>query len=181
MGRLLEQYRNYLTLVARSMIGAVLKVKLDPSDLVQETFLKAHQDFPCFAGSGDRELLAWLRKILTRSLADQIKHHRRKGRDHHRQRSLDLLAIRSGRSIQSAIAVRGPSPSAQASERERALLLANAVDRLSPLHREVFLLRTIEHLPFQEIAPRMGRTEGAVRMLWARTLERLNRMLENHE
>lgn len=70
---------------------------------------------------------------------------------------------------------------AQASERERALLLANAVDRLSPLHREVFLLRTIEHLPFQEIAPRMGRTEGAVRMLWARTLERLNRMLENHE
>jgi DNA-directed RNA polymerase specialized sigma24 family protein len=43
LGRLLELYRNYLRLVARSLIGAALRVKLEPSDLVQETILKAHR------------------------------------------------------------------------------------------------------------------------------------------
>jgi len=48
-GRLLDLYRNYLRLVARSLIGGALRVQLDPSDLVQETFLKAHRDFGRFA------------------------------------------------------------------------------------------------------------------------------------
>jgi len=41
LGTLLDLYRNYLRLVARSMIGVGLRVKLEPSDLIQETFLKA--------------------------------------------------------------------------------------------------------------------------------------------
>ena len=65
-GELLELYRNYLRLVARSLIGGALRVKLEPSDLVQETFLKAHRDFGQFAGRGEPELVAWLRQILVR-------------------------------------------------------------------------------------------------------------------
>jgi len=49
-GELLELYRTYLRLVARSLISSALRVKLEPSDLVQETFLKAHRDFTQFAG-----------------------------------------------------------------------------------------------------------------------------------
>jgi RNA polymerase sigma-70 factor (ECF subfamily) len=41
LGRLLELYRNYLRVIARSLIGQALRVRLDASDLVQETFLKA--------------------------------------------------------------------------------------------------------------------------------------------
>ena len=63
--------------------------------------------------------------------------------------------------------------------REQAVLLADAVSQLSPDYREVFILRTLEHVPFEEIAAKMGRSLGAVRMLWTRALERLNRMLEN--
>ena len=48
--RLLELYRNYLRLAARSLIGGALRIKLDPSDLVQETFLKAHRNFARFCG-----------------------------------------------------------------------------------------------------------------------------------
>ena len=59
------------------------------------------------------------------------------------------------------------------------MLLADAVSQLPPDYREVFILRTLEHVPFEEVAVRMGRSVGAVRMLWARALERLNRMLEN--
>jgi RNA polymerase sigma-70 factor (ECF subfamily) len=178
LGRLLEVYRNYLKLVARSLIGAALRVKVEPSDLVQETFLKAHREFAGFAGRGEPELVAWLRRTLARTLADQVKHHRRKGRDHHRQESLDLLLERSGATIQHALASHAPSPSEGASRREQAVLLADAVAQLPPDYREVFILRTLEHVPTEEIAVRMGRTAGAVRMLWARTVERLNRLLE---
>ena len=53
LGRLLELYRNYLRLVARAMIGQALRVRLDASDLVQETFLKAHREFRQFLGSSE--------------------------------------------------------------------------------------------------------------------------------
>src|SRR5689334_8248993 len=111
LGRLLEHYRKYLRLVARSKIGLAMRIKVDPSDLVQETFLKAHRDFAGFRGRGEDELVAWLRAILTRKIADQIKHHRRLGRDHKRQESLDLLHELSGPTVQQALASRGPSPS----------------------------------------------------------------------
>jgi RNA polymerase sigma-70 factor, ECF subfamily len=179
LGRLLELYRNYLRLVARSSIGTTLRVKLEPSDLVQETFLKAQREFASFAGHGEHELVAWLRRILSRTLADQVKHHRRKGRDYQRQESLDLLLERSAETLEHALASPSGSPSERASRREQAVLLADAVSRLPPDYREAFVSRTLEHVPFEEIAAKMGRSVGAVRMLWTRALERLNRMLEN--
>ena len=72
-----------------------------------------------------------------------------------------------------------PSPSSQAVRRERAVLLADAVAGLPPDYREVFILRAIEHVPIEAIASKTGRSPGAVRMLWVRALERLNRSLED--
>jgi RNA polymerase sigma-70 factor, ECF subfamily len=46
--------------VDRSLISSALGVKLEPSDLVQETFLKAHREFTHFAGQSEPELVAWL-------------------------------------------------------------------------------------------------------------------------
>src|SRR5262249_35196419 len=80
-GQLLEMYRNYLRLQARALLGTALQVRLDPSDLVQETFLDAHRDFASFQGATEAELLAWLRRILARNLADQARHHKAQGRD----------------------------------------------------------------------------------------------------
>jgi RNA polymerase sigma-70 factor, ECF subfamily len=178
-GSLLELYRNYLRLMARSLIGGALRIKLDPSDLVQETFLKAHRNFARFAGGTERELVAWLRQILVRNLANHAKHHRRQSRDQQRQESLDHLLEQSDLALQGALAARAPSPSQAASRREQAVLLADAVDRLPPDYREAFVLRTLEHVPFEEIAVRMGRSTGAVRMLWTRAVKKLNQMLES--
>jgi RNA polymerase sigma-70 factor (ECF subfamily) len=178
-GKLLELYRNYLRLVARSLISGALRIKLDPSDLVQETFLKAHRDFGQFAGGTERELLGWLRQILARSLANQVKHHRRQARNHQREESLQDLLEQSSLTVQLALAAAAPSPSEAASQREQAVLLADAVDRLPPDYREAFVLRTLEHVPFEEIAVRMGRSTGAVRMLWARAVKKLHQMLES--
>jgi RNA polymerase sigma-70 factor, ECF subfamily len=178
LGRLLEMYRNYLRLVARSLIGHALRVRLDPSDLVQETFLKAGREFGKFAGNGEIELVAWLRQILSRTLADQAKHHQRQARDLRRQESLEILLDRPDQGVHEALASLGSSPSSQAIRRERSVLLADAIAELPADYREVFILRAIEHVPLDEIATRMGRTAGAVRMLWLRALERLNKKLE---
>jgi RNA polymerase sigma-70 factor (ECF subfamily) len=176
-GELLELYRNYLRLVARSLISSALRVKLEPSDLVQETYLKAHREFAQFAGRSEPELVAWLRRILVRSLANQVKHHRRQARNHQRQESLEQLLDRSSITIQQALASSVTSPSEQASQREQAVLLADALNRLPADYRKAFIRRTLEHVPFQIIAVDMGRSVGAVRMLWTRAVKRLTELL----
>jgi RNA polymerase sigma-70 factor (ECF subfamily) len=178
LGRLLDMYRNFLRLQARALIGAGLRVRLDPSDLVQETFLDAHRDFADFAGQTEGEIVAWLRKILVRNLADQLKRHRAGGRDYRRQESLEAKLDRSSRDIQEALEAGLSTPSGRAAQREQSVVLADALAALPPDYREVLVLRHLERLKFDEIAERMGRSSGAVRMLWTRALEKLHGLLE---
>jgi RNA polymerase sigma-70 factor (ECF subfamily) len=177
-GELLAQYRNYTRLLARTLIGTTLRLRLDPSDLVQETFLEAHRDFPRFEGSTEPELLAWLRRILARNLADQARHQKAGLRDIRRQESLEMVLERSNARMQQALVASASSPSAAAARREQAVLLADALARLPPDYREVIILRNLERLRFDQVAARMSRSTGAVRMLWTRALERLSGALE---
>src|SRR5262245_32588723 len=162
LGRLLDQYRNYLRLLARTLIGQALRVRLEASDLVQETFLEANRDFAHFAGATEKELLAWLRRILARNLADQAKHHKAQGRDVRRQESLEALLEKSSHQVEEALVVGLSTPSAQAARRERALVLADALDALPADYREVIVLRNLERLAFEEVGQRLGRSSGAV-------------------
>jgi RNA polymerase sigma-70 factor (ECF subfamily) len=178
-GRLLEEYRQYLRLLARTLIGGALRARIDASDLVQETFLKAHREFDAFSGECERELVAWLRQILVRNLADQARRHRSQGRDYRRQESLEAMLERSSIAAQEAMAAPQSSPSVRAGRREQAVLLANALDRLPADYREVFVLRNLEHVPVEQIAERMGRSVNAVHKLWARALAALRTELGN--
>jgi DNA-directed RNA polymerase specialized sigma24 family protein len=40
-------------------------------------------------------------------------------------------------------------------------------------------LRNLEHIPFDEIAARMGQSAGAARVLWKRAMDRLSLLLGN--
>src|SRR5438477_9884797 len=75
LGQLLELYRNYLDLLARVQIGRRLQGKVDASDLVQETFLKAHRDFARFRGTTEAEWVSWLRQILAFNVAHLVRHY----------------------------------------------------------------------------------------------------------
>ena len=59
------------------------------------------------------------------------------------------------------------------------MLLAQAIDRLPAHYREVFVLRNMEHVPFDKVANRMGRSPVAVRKIWTRAMMALKRMLED--
>jgi RNA polymerase sigma-70 factor (ECF subfamily) len=177
--RLLETYRQYLKLLARTGIDASLQGKADPSDLVQETFLKAHQHFDQFRGQGEAELAAWLRQILARSLADLVRrYHLAESRRSGRERSLEQLLATSSQALNNLLAGAAGSPSESAERRELSVVLANALAELSEEQREVIVLRSLEERDWPEVAKRMGRTAGAVRMLWVRALKRLRPLIE---
>jgi DNA-directed RNA polymerase specialized sigma24 family protein len=74
-----------------------------------------------------------LRRILVRNLADQIKHHRTKGRNWQRQESLEALVDRSKTEMEEALGQSISTPSVKASKREQLVLLADALAQLPPL------------------------------------------------
>jgi RNA polymerase sigma-70 factor (ECF subfamily) len=73
--------------------------------------------------------------------------------------------------METALVSRSSSPSSHARRRERAARLADQLARLPADYREVLILRNLEGLPFAEVARRMGRTAGAVRILWVRAVD----------
>lgn len=87
--------------------------------------------------------------------------------------SLDAALAQSSQRLGSMMAESGPSPSQQAARRELDVLLANVLARLPEDYRDVLIFRHLENLSHEEIATRMNRSPGAVRMLLVRALSAL--------
>jgi RNA polymerase sigma-70 factor (ECF subfamily) len=178
LGRLLELYRRYLTLLARLQIDRRLRGKVDAADVVQETFLEAHRDFDQFRGQREGELAAWLRQILANNLANLVRHYRgTRGRDVRLERRLFVELDQSSRELDRGLAAKQSTPSQQAIRREQAMRLVDALERLPEDYREVIILRQLEGLTFPEVSRRMGRSLDSVKNLWARALARLGQLL----
>ena len=179
LGQLLARYGNYLGLLARVQVGRRLRGKIDPADLVQETYLEAHRHFPGFRGQSEPEVAAWLRQIMAGVLCNLLRRYLgTQGRDVRLERELAGELDRSSQALDRGLADPGPTPSKLAAGRERAVLLADALNRLPDDYREAIILRNLEELPFAEVARRMGRSEDAVQKLWVRALARLRAALE---
>jgi RNA polymerase sigma-70 factor (ECF subfamily) len=178
MGPLLEHYSHYLSLLARLQIARRLQGKADPSDLVQETLLKAHRDFAGFKGSSEAELTCWLRQLLATSLAGLVRRYLgTQRRDVRLEEQLVDDLDRSSRMVGQALATTQSTPSEQAARREQAVLLAEALAQLPDHYREVIILHHLEGLTLAQTAARLGRTADSVEKLWMRALLRLKSVL----
>jgi len=176
--RLLERYRNYLRLLARTSIARRIRAKVDASDMVQEAFLKAHAGFEGFAGSSEAELASWLRRILANCLADAGRRYaRNEGRDVARERSLEEELDRSSKALGAFLGGNRTTPSRAAERGELCIAVADALAKLDEDHREVIVLRNFEDLEWSEIGRRMRRTAEAARKLWARALRDLRPLM----
>lgn len=182
LGRLLQLYCNYLKLMATTQLDQKLRRRLSPSDVVQETLFEAHRDFRQFRGSSEGEFLAWLRRILVNNLARMVERHvLAEKRDVRREVSLEAMGAsleKSTARLVAVLAAENTSPSSNAVSHEHALALADELQKLSADYRDVIVLRHLEGLPFNDVAERMGRSPGAVRMLWMRSIAQLRGQLE---
>jgi RNA polymerase sigma-70 factor (ECF subfamily) len=174
-----NRYRPWLHLLARLQVESHFRGKFDASDIVQQTLLEACRDLPQFRGRTEGELLAWLRQILAHVLAHEVRrYHGTQQRDLGREVSLNDVLAESSRRLGELLAAPGSSPSQNAAEREQEVLLADALARLPDDYREVIVLRNLQGLSHEEVAARMGRGVGAVRMLWVRALARVRALLD---
>jgi RNA polymerase sigma-70 factor (ECF subfamily) len=177
VGVLLQLYRNYLLVLAATQTEKRLQPRLSPSDIVQETMLRAHANFVQFRGTTEPELVAWLRQILVNNLARFVEQHVLAARrDVRREVSIERLGRALERStvqLAALLPAESRTPSAAVQQREEAVLLADRLAELPPDYREVLMLRNLQGLPFEVIAQRMERSASATRMLWLRAIEKL--------
>ncbi|MCA9217470.1 MAG: sigma-70 family RNA polymerase sigma factor [Planctomycetales bacterium] len=150
----------------------ILKGKVGPDDLVQQTFTQAFLKIHTFAGDTEPSLMKWLRVIADRQLQDAVKALNRKKRGGDRKRvtagaddsRLQLLDILAGNES---------TASRQLSRKESMQALHVAIAELPEDYRLVILLRYFEGLSLAEISEELGRSEGAVRGLLDRARVKL--------
>lgn len=169
----IERYRDYLLLLARNQLSPRLRVRQDPSDVVNQTLLDAHKDREKFRGTTTGEMAAWLRQILVHNIARVARDESRQKRDVGREVPLFQQVEESSVMLAEALADPGSSPSQQADRNEQLLRLAGALARLPDGQREAVELRYLHRLPVKDIAENLGCTPAAVSGLLHRGLREL--------
>lgn len=171
----LDRFREYLRLLARLHLDPRLRSKLDASDIVQQTLVRAHHASGQFRGSTDAELAGWLRRILANTMADALRKFRCElAHEHPLQKALDESSAR----MEAWLTRDQEPPSAEASRHEEAVRLAEALASLPDDQRSVVELHHLQGLSLADVAARLDRTEASVAGLLRRGRSRLRELLE---
>lgn len=150
--RVFVAYEPYLRIIVRRRLGRGLRPKVDSGDIVQSVFVDFVEGVRDggWRFAGRAQLLAFLRRIAARRLADRCRKHRLAiGRE----RSLD--DSEAGEHPRSPL----PRPSQEAQGRE---FWERILAACPPAHRDIVRLRR-DGLRLAEIAARTGLHEGSVR------------------
>jgi RNA polymerase sigma-70 factor (ECF subfamily) len=178
LGLLLQLHTNYLKILAATQLDAQLRSRVNPSDVVQETLCEAHSKFDQFRGCSGPEFLAWLRCILVNTLAQLVERHLWTAkRDIRREVSLQAID-QSSRRLEDILVDQRRSPASSVEFHEHVMLLADILAEMPEDYRDVIVFRNLEGLGFKDVAQRMGRSGGAVRMLWLRAMDELRGRLK---
>ena len=171
-----EEFRAYLLLLARVQMDPRLQGKLDPSDVVQQTLMKAHEKQDQFRGDTDAEQVAWLRMILARTMADAARKFGHGAVE--RERSLEAALEQSSMRLEAWLVDGDPSPSGKAVRNEQLLRLADALARLPEDQRRAVELRHLQGMAVAEIGVRLNKSTASVGGLLQRGLRALREMLD---
>ncbi len=158
-GVLVSRYRARYARYAANLLGAAAPAE----DALQDAFVRAFEqlgqcrDPDNFAG--------WFFLILRNRCFAERRRQAREGPP------LDAVAP----------VIAAPGDSAARAERdELRTALQRAVGELTPEQREVFVLRHVEELSYDEISARTGQTVGALKMRMHRGYDRLRTLLKDH-
>lgn len=179
LAQFLEEHRRQLATYIERQLGAALRRKVEPDDILQEVSAEAVRALPGIE-LGDRDVFGWLCQLSERRIIDA---HRRyfgaQKRAAGREVSLDAPASDSeGGGIIHLLVASMTSASAAFSRNVKEMRVQQALADLPAEQREALRLRYVENLPSKEIAVQMGKSDAAIRVMLTRSLQRLQKMLE---
>jgi len=131
-------------------------------ELVQDTFVRAFNALDAFRS--DSSLRTWLFTILHRLALDRRRAERRRG---------PSVELEEGHAVQGYDAL-----DALVAEETEARV-RTAVAKLSPLQRDVFVLRVTEGMAYADIAKAVGSTEGACRVHYHNAMRQVKEFLDD--
>jgi RNA polymerase sigma-70 factor (ECF subfamily) len=164
--QLIAQVGTRLLAIIRLRMGSSLRSSLESRDILQVVLMKAFARIEQVQAETGGSFMAWLARIAENEIRDQAAHYRRHRRDAARQVPLDQVG--------SAVLVEQVrSQASQIVLNQQMERLEQALEQLSPAHREVIVLRKLEELSYAEIGEQMERNPDACRMLLARAMTAL--------
>lgn len=172
--------RERLWRVAQFRLAEPLRGRLEPDDVLQETFLAAHQRLGHYAQNPSLSPFVWLRMVLNQTLVDlHRKHLGAQRRDAAREICIDGSPFGPATSASVAIQLVGAftSPSHAAARMDLRDLVEAAIAQMDPLDREVLALRHFEELTNSEAAEALGIEQKAASIRYVRALRRLKEIL----
>jgi RNA polymerase sigma-70 factor (ECF subfamily) len=176
LAEFVEANRPALMGFLHARIGAHLAKKIEAEDILQDASLEAIRSLDK-APLETWDPLHWLFQICERKIIDA---HRRfftsQKRDASREAALADNSDAAG-GLGNLLAASMTTPSAAFSRDQRQLRVLAAIDTLPEDQREALRLRYLVGLPSKEIAEKLGKTDGAVRVMLSRSLGKLQEML----
>ncbi|WP_260635324.1 RNA polymerase sigma factor SigJ [Streptomyces angustmyceticus] len=151
-----EEHRGHLRAVAYRMLGSVSEA----DDAVQEAWLRLSRS----GADGVANLGGWLTTVVGRVCLDQLRTRT--------ARREDPLGVRVPEPVVSPADAAGPEQEALLADSVGLALLV-VLETLTPAERLAFVLHDLFAVPFDEIAPLVGRTPVAARQLASRARRRV--------
>lgn len=174
LNQLCSIYGERVRRIIRLRLDQKLRPKLDSVDIVQDALIQALGGLKDFNYQNEGDFLRWLSRFAENKLRDILDKFHTEKRDVHKE----IPFKKEGRSTEGgSVAAPGPmrttTPSVIACRKEALDKLEQALDKLKPEYKQVVVLKKIEGLSHAEIAERLGKKEGAMRMLLARAMAAL--------
>jgi len=174
VAQFVEGRRSQLLAYIETQLGSQLRSRIEPEDVLQEVSVAACRTSPP-PGMGEQGLFGWLRQIADHKIVDA---HRRLVGAQKRAAGREVPLGTPGGDTQHAALIdllraSFTSASKAFSRNEREIELLAALSRLPEDHRRALEMRYAENLASKEIAARMGKSDGAVRVLLTRALNSL--------
>ena len=178
-GTLLNAHQERLARMVAFRMDPRLRGRIDAADVVQEAFVQASAHSEDYFRAPTVPLFLWLRGVVSNKLLEVHRHHLGTHmRDAKRERPLDARTSNDTSAALCAHLTAGLThPSVAAVRDEVKARLAEALDEMDALDREVLALRHFEQLTNAEAAQVLGIQERAAAKRYLRALERLKKIL----
>ena len=178
--QLLNDNRARLRRMVALRLDRRLQGRIDPSDILQESFIDAARRLPEYAKNPSMPFFIWLRRLTGQRLMEQHRRHLgAQARDATREVSLYQGAFPEATTADLAANLLGEltSPSQAVIRIEQKKRLQDALDSLEPIDREILVLRHFEQLSNGEVSEVLSLDKSAASKRYVRAMERLKDVL----